>query len=222
MAFTYHTFTNQGGTSGCDEIAGWMTENFPGLFDTYTASSTNILCKFGTSTVLTLNNSTTSGAGFATTAESASHSLNLSSQATYIGAIADVDANVVTFLSGGGDYPIIALCKNEDGDTCGVAITYATSPNIYQASAGNLNVVQSCYVYVYNFTQGTYQLNPCGFARTEQNAVCAYPLIDYAGKKIMNVWVGGSSALRNLSNPIEVSIDNVTYCSIKYGSLLIK
>lgn len=222
MAFIYHTFTNQGGASGCTEISNWMTSNFPGFFDTYTASSTSIMCKFGTSTVLTLNNSTSSGAGFATTAESASHSLNLSSQATYIGAIADVGANVVTFLSGGGDYPIITLCKNEDGDTCGVAITYSTSPNIYQASAGNLNAVQSYNIYVYNFTQGTYQLIPCGFARTEQNAAMAYPLIDAAGRKIMNVWAGGSSALRNLTNPIEISVDGNIYCSIKYGELLIK
>ena len=222
MAFVYHTFTNQGGAGGSTEIANWMTENFPGLFDECTASSTNILCKIGTTTVLTLLNATGYGAGYATTAESTSHSLNLSNQATYRGAIADVDANVVTFLCGGGDYPIITLCKNEDGDTCGVAFVYTTGVNIYQASAGNLNTVQSYYVYVYNFTQVTYQLNPCGFARTEQNAVMAYPLIDYAGKKILNVWAEGSSALRNLTNPIEINVDGNTYCSIKYGTLLIK
>lgn len=221
MAFIYHTFEHQGGASGCTEVAAWLTENFPGMFDTYTASSSNVLCKFGTSTVLTLYNTTNSGAGFSTTAEAQTHILSNSNQAAYRGVIANTDTQVVTFLSGGGEYPIITLCQNEDGDTCGVAVC-GTSGAINMGVSGTLNAIQSCHVYVYNFTQGTYQLIPCGFARTEQNAVMAYPLLDYAGKKILNVWACGSSALRNLTNPIEINIDNDTYCSIKYGTLLIK
>lgn len=221
MAFIYHTFEHQGGASGCTEVAAWLTENFPGMFDTYTPSSANILCKFGTSTVLTLYNTTSSGAGFATTAEQATHSLSNSNQATYRGAIADIDSNVVTLLSGGGGYPIITLCQNEDGDTCGVAFC-GTNGSILMATAGTIGGIQSQNVYVYNFTRGTYNMIPCGFARTEQNAVMAYPLLDFAGKKIMNVWAGGSSALRNLTNPIEISVDGSIYCSIKYGELLIK
>lgn len=221
MAFTYHTFTNQGGSAGGTEISSWMTENFPGLFDTYTASSTSILCKFGTTTVLTLYNSTSSGAGYSTAAESSTHSLSNSNQAKISGVIADTDTQVVVFLSGGGEYPIITLCLNEDGDTCGVAIC-GTSGAIDMAQAGTLNSIRACDIYVYNFTRGAYNKIPCGFARTEQNAVCAYPLIDAQGRKIMNVWAEGSSALRNLTNPIEISIDNNIYCSIKYGTLLIK
>lgn len=221
MAFIYHTFTNQGGAAGVTEISNWMTSNFPGLFDTYTASSTNIMCKFGTTAVLTLFNSASSGAGFSTLAESSSHSLSNSNQAKIVGVIADTDAQVVVFLSGGGEYPIITLCQNEDGDTCGVAIC-GTSGAINMATAGTLNSIVSYNVYVYNFTRGTYNMIPCGFARTDQNAVCAYPLIDAQGRKIRNVWASGSSALRNLSNPIEISIDNDIYCCIKYGTLLIK
>lgn len=221
MAFTYHTFTTQGGADGSTEVANWMTENFPELFDECAASSTTILCKIGTTTALTLYNTTSSGAGFATTAESATHSFNVSAQAAYRGVIADMDANVLTFVSGGGDYPIITLCKNEDGDTCGVAFIN-TAGNINMATVGTLNEVQTYTVYVYNFTRGTYQAIPCGFARTEQNAVMSYPLLDYAGKKILNVWACGSSALRNLANPIEISADNNIYCCIKYGTLLIK
>ena len=195
--------------------------NFPGFFDSCVASSSNIMCKFGTTAVLTLFNSTSSGAGFSSVAEAASHSLLNSNLAKIVGVVADTDAQVVVFLSGGGGYPIITLCLNEDGDTCGVAIC-GTSGAINMASAGSLNAIVSCNVYVYNFTRGTYNLIPCGFARTEQNAVCAYPLIDASGRKIQNVWAPGSSALRNLTNPIEISIDNDIYCCIKYGTILIK
>ena len=222
MAFIYHTFEHQGGASGCTEIANWMTANFPGLFDTYTASSTNILCKFNTTTALTLYNSTNSGAGYVTVAESMTHSFSVSSQMGYHGVIADTDTQTVVFLSGGGDYPIIILCKNEDGDTCGVSFNTTNNTMLLMGQAGTLNAVQTSDVYVYNFTRGTYQKIPCGFARTEQNAVCGFPLVDADGRKIQNVWVGGSSALRGLTNPIEVNIDDSLYCSIKYGWLLIK
>ena len=221
MAFIYHTFTTQGGASGSSEVVNWLMANFPGFFDSCVASSSNIMCKFGTTAVLTLFNSTSSGAGFSSVAEAASHSLSNSNQAKIVGVVADTDAQVVVFLSGGGEYPIITLCLNEDGDTCGVAIC-GTSGAINMASAGSLNAIVSCNVYVYNFTRGTYNLIPCGFARTEQNAVCAYPLIDASGRKIQNVWAPGSSALRNLTNPIEISIDNDIYCCIKYGTILIK
>lgn len=221
MAFIYHTFTTQGGASGSSEVVNWLMANFPGFFDSCVASSSNIMCKFGTTAVLTLFNSTSSGAGFSSVAEAASHSLLNSNLAKIVGVVADTDAQVVVFLSGGGGYPIITLCLNEDGDTCGVAIC-GTSGAINMASAGSLNAIVSCNVYVYNFTRGTYNLIPCGFARTEQNAVCAYPLIDASGRKIQNVWAPGSSALRNLTNPIEISIDNDIYCCIKYGTILIK
>lgn len=222
MAFIYHTFTNQGGNSGCSEITTWMQENFPDMFDTYMASSSNLQCKFGTTAVLTLFNSTSSGAGYSTAAESMGHSFNVSNQAKIVGVIADTDAQVVVFLSGGGEYPIIILCKNEDGDTCGVSFNTTNNTNLLMGVSGTLNTVQTSDIYVYNFTRGTYQKIPCGFARTEQNAVCAYPLVDKDGSKIQNVWVGGASALRSLVNPIEINIDNDIYCSIKYGWLLIK
>ena len=222
MAFIYHTFTTQGEATGCTEIANWMTANFPGLFDTYTASSTSILCKFGTTTVLTLYNSTNSGAAYVAAGESQTHRFSASSQMGYHGVIADTDANVVVFLSGGGDYPIIVLCQNEDGDTCGVSFNTTNNTTLLTGQSGTLNTVQQSDIFVYNFTRGTYQKIPCGFARTGQNAVCAYPLIDASGRKIQNVWVGGSSALRSLVNPIEIDIDNDIYCSIKYGWLLIK
>lgn len=221
MAFIYHTFEHQGSTSGSQEVANWMTANFPDMFDSYYAAMSNIQCKFGNTTVLTLTNPTTSGAGYTTTAEATSHSLSNSNQSVYRGVIANTDTQVVTFVSGGGEYPIITLCKNEDGDTCGVAIC-GTSGNIHMATAGTLNTVQAYNVFVYNFTQNTYNMIPCGFARTEQNAVMAYPLLDAAGKKILNVWAEGSSALRNLVNPIEINVDGNIYCSIKYGTLLIK
>ena len=222
MAFIYHTFTNQGGASGCSEIRTWMLENFPGLFDSYTASASNLQCKIGDSIVLTLTNPTNSGAGYVTVAESMTHSFSVSSQMGYHGVIADTDTQTVVFLSGGGDYPIIILCKNEDGDICGVSFNTTNNTTLLIGQAGTLNSVQQSDVFVYNFTRGTYQKIPCGFARTEQNAVCGFPLVDADGRKIQNVWVGGSSALRGLTNPIEVNIDDSLYCSIKYGWLLIK
>lgn len=222
MAFTYHTFTNQGGASGATEVTNWMTSNFPGLFDTYTASSSNIQCKFGITAVLTLTNATTSGAGFSTTAEAQTHALANSNQSTIHGVIADAETNVVVFLSGGGDYPIITLCQNEDGDTCGVALVAANSTSINMGIPGTLNTSQNCRVYVYNFTRDTYNLIPCAFARTEQNAICGFPLIDAAGRKIQNVWIGGSSSLKNITNPIEINIDNNIYCCINCGWILIK
>lgn len=222
MAFIYHTFTNQGGESGSSEVANYMTANFPGLFDSYLKSSSNIQCKFGTKAVLTLNNPTNSGAGYVTAAESMTHSFSISNQAVYRGVIADTDTETVVFLSGGGEYPIIVLCKNEDGDTCGVSFNNTNNTNLLMGSAGSMNSILSSDVFVYNFTRGTYQKIPCGFARTEQNAVCGFPLVDADGRKIQNVWVGGSSALRNLTNPIEINVDDSLYCSIKYGWLLIK
>jgi hypothetical protein len=222
MAFIYHTFTNQGAAAGSTEVANYMTENFPGLFDSYVASSTNVWCKMGNTTVLTLYNSTNSGAGYNTTAETMSHSFNVSNQAVYRGVIADTDTETVVFLSGGGEYPIITLCKNEDGDTCGVSFNTTGNTSLLMGQAGTINTVQPADVFVYNFTRGTYQKIPCGFARTEQNAVCGFPLVDKDGRKIQNVWVCGSSALRNLANPIEINIDDSIYCSIKYGWLLIK
>lgn len=222
MAFIYHTFTNQGGASGSTEVANYMTENFPGLFDSYTASASNLQCKIGDTIALTLINPNNYGAGYVTAAESQTHSFAVSNQAVYRGVIADTDTQTVVFLSGGGDYPIITICKNEDGDTCGVAFAVAANTSILMGSAGSMNSVQTSDIYVYNFTRGTYQLIPCGFARTTQNAVCGFPLVDANGRKIQNVWVGGASALRNLVNPIEISIDDSLYCSIKYGWLLIK
>lgn len=222
MAFIYHTFTNQGGAAGCSEITTWMQENFPDMFDTYTTSAQNLLCKIGDTTVLTLNNSTNSGAGYVTAAEAQSHSFSVSNQAKFAKLIADTDAQVVVFLSGGGEYPIITLCQNEDGDTCGVSFNTTNNTTLLMGQSGTLNTVQQSDIFVYNFTRGTYQKIPCGFARTEQNAVCAYPLVDADGRKIQNVWVGGASALRSLVNPIEINIDNDIYCSIKYGWLLIK
>lgn len=220
MAFVYHTFTDQGGSSGCSEIAEYLTEKYPDLFDSYVASSTNVLCKIDSVTALTLNNSLSSGAGFL--GAGVSLSFNNSNQSKYAKLIADEEARTVVFLSGGGDYPILTLCKNEDGDTCGVAFTSTGYTSILMGQAGTLNAVQTSDVYVNNFTQNTYQKIPCGFARTEQNAVSGFPLVDAAGRKIQNVWVGGSSALRNITNPFEVSIDNSIYCSINYGWLLIK
>ena len=222
MAFIYHTFTNQGGNAGCSEIRTWMLENFPGLFDSYTASASNLQCKIGDSIVLTLINPTNSGAGYVTTAESMTYSFAVSNQAVYRGVIADADTQTVVFLSGGGEYPIITLCKNEDGDKCGVAFAQTSNTSLLMASAGTMNAVLQSDIHVYNFTRGTHQRIPCGFARTEQNAVCAYPLVDKDGRKIQNVWVGGSSALRGLTNPIEINVDDSLYCSIKYGWLLIK
>ena len=222
MAFVYHTFTNLGGSGGCTEVWQWLTANFPGLFDSYTVLSSSIQCKIGDATVLTLNNPTNSGAGYVTAAESMTHSFSYSGQAGYHGVIADADTGVVVFVCGGGDYPIIILCKNEDGDICGVSFNVTNNTTLLVGQAGTLNSIQVSDVYVYNFTRGTYQLMPCGFARTTQNAVCGFPLVDADGRKIQNVWVGGSSALRNITNPFEVSIDNSIYCSINYGWLLIK
>lgn len=222
MAFIYHTFTNQGGASGCSEIRTWMLENFPGLFASYTASASNLQCKIGDSIVLTLNNSTNSGAGYVAASESMTHSFSYSGQMGYKGVIADMDTDVVVFLCGGGDYPIIILCRNEDGDVCGVSFNVTNNTTLYIEQAGTLNTVQPSDVYVYNFTRGTYLLMPCGFARTTLNAVCGFPLVDADGRKIQNVWVGGTSALRNLVNPIEINIDDSLYCCIKYGWLLIK
>lgn len=222
MAFVYHTFTNQGGSAGCSEVWEWLTSNFPGLFDAYTVSASSIQCKIGGSLVLTLNNPTNSGAGYVAAAEAQTHSFSYSGQAGYHGVIADTDTGVVVFLCGGGDYPIIILCKNEDGDLCGVSFNVTSNTTLLIGQAGTVNSVQQSDVFVYNFTRGTYQKIPCGFARTEQNAVCGFPLIDAVGRKIKNVWVGGSSSLRNLPNPIEVSIDDSMYCSINYGWLLIK
>ena len=222
MAFIYHTFEHVGGAAGCTEIREWMLANFPGMFDAYTASASSLQCKIGDAIVLTLNNPTNSGAGYVAQAESMGHSFSYSGQMGYHGVIADTDANVVVFLSGGGDYPIIVLCQNEDGDTCGVSFNTTNNTTLLTGQSGTLNTVQQSDIFVYNFTRGTYQKIPCGFARTGQNAVCAYPLIDASGRKIQNVWVGGSSALRSLVNPIEIDIDNDIYCSIKYGWLLIK
>lgn len=222
MAFIYHTFTNLGGAAGCTEIASWMTANLPGLFDGYTTSAQNLMCKIDSTTVLQLNNSANSAAGYVAAGESQTHSFNVSSQLGYRGVIADADTGVVVFVCSGGDYPIIILCKNEDGDTCGVSFNTTNNTTLLMEQAGTLNSVQTSDIYVYNFTRGTYQKIPCGFARTEQNAACAYPLVDRGGRKIQNVWVGGSSALRNLPNPIEINIDDSIYCSIKYGWLLIK
>lgn len=222
MAFIYHTFTNQGGESGSTEVANYMTANFPGLFDSYVKNSSNIQCKIGGTTVLTLINYTNSGAGYVAASESMTYSFAVSNQAVYRGVIADTDTQTVVFLSGGGEYPIITLCKNEDGDKCGVAFAQTGNTSLLMASAGTMNTVQPSDIHVYNFTRGTYQKIPCGFARTEQNAVCGFPLVDKDGRKIQNVWVGGSSALKNFTNPIEISVDDSLYCCIKCGWLLIK
>ena len=221
MAFIYHTFEHVGGAAGCTEIREWMLANFPGMFDAYTASASSLQCKIGDAIVLTLNNPTNSGAGYMAQAE-ATHSLSNSSQMGYQGVIADADTDVVAFLSGGGGYPIIILCKNEDGDTCGVSFSGVGNTSILMGAAGTINNIQSSDIFVYNFTRNTYQKTPCGFARTNQNTVCGFPLVDANGRKIQNVWVGGSGALRNLPNPIEVIVDDSLYCSINYGWLLIK
>ena len=225
MAFIYKTFDNQGGTAGCNEVVDWLTTNLPGLFDSYSVSSIDIMCKMGDTNMLTLNNTPSSGsfgAGFRATPESRSHSFSSGSQAAYSKVIADTEAQVVAFLSGGGGYPIITLCKNEDGDTCGIAFVNQGGDYLITGSAGAIGTMYNARVFVYNFTKNTYQPIPCGFGLTEQNAVSGFPLLDAGGRKIQNVWVGGASALRGLSNPIEILVDNVLYCSISFGWLLIK
>lgn len=225
MAFIYKTFDNQGGTAGCTEIREWMTENFPGMFDSYDISNNELMCKIGDATMLRLNNTLGSGsfgAGFYSTPDLTSHSFSSGNQAAYSKLVADTEAQVVAFLSGGGGYPIITLCKNEDGDTCGVAFIATTGNGLIGGSSSSIGTIFNLRAFVYNFTKNTYQPIPCGFGLTEQNAVCGYSLIDAGGKKIQNVWVGGSSALRNLQNPIEILVDNVLYCSISFGWLLIK
>ena len=220
MAFVYHTFEHQGGTDGSAEIVAYMTEKYPDLFDTYVASSTSVLCKIDGSTALTLSNSLSSGAGF--TGAGVSLSFNVSNQSKYAKLIADEETRTVVFLSGGGDYPILTLCKNEDGDTCAVAFAGVGSTSILMGTSGTLDSVQPSDVYVFNFNKQTSVKIPCGFARTNQNVSCCFPLVDADRKKILNVWVGGSSALRNLSDPIEIFVDSERYCCIKYGWLLIK
>ena len=225
MAFIYKTFDGQGGTAGNSEIVAWLQENLPGMFDSYSISSNDILCKMGGTTMLRMNNTLSSGsfgAGFNATPESRSHSFSSGNQAAYSKVIADTEAQVVAFLSGGGGHPIITLCKNEDGDTCGVAFVSMSSDSLITGSAGVIGAMYDARAFVYNFTKNTYQKIPCGFGLTEQNAVCGYSLIDAGGKKIQNVWVGGSSSLRGLSNPIEILVDGVLYCSISFGWLLIK
>lgn len=224
MAFIYHTFTNQGGSSGCAEIIDWMTSNFPGMFDSYVVSSNDLMCKIGDTTMLRMNNTLSSGsfgAGFNATPESRSHSFSDGGNSAYSAVIADTDAQVVVFLCRRG-YPIIALCKNEDGDTCGVAFVNTSGDYLIAGSSGAIGTIYNTRAFVYNFTKNTYQAIPCGFGPTAQNAVCGYSLIDYDGKKIQNVWVGGSSSLRNLQNPIEILVDDVLYCSISFGWFLIK
>lgn len=220
MAFVYHTFEHQGGAEGSTEIAEYLTEKYPDLFDTYVASSTSVLCKIEGVTALTLNNSASSGAGFS--GVSNSFALSSSNQARYAKLIADEETRTVVFLSGGGDYPILTLCKNEDGDTCAVVFTGTGNTSILMGASGTLDIVQTSDVYVLNFNKQTSVKIPCGFARTEQNVACGYPLVDAGDSKILNVWVGGASSLRNLSNPIEIFVDNERYCCIKHGWLLIK
>ena len=225
MAFIYKTFENQGGSAGCSEIIDWLTANFPGMFDSYSISSNDIMCKIGGATMLRMNNTLGSGsfgAGFNATPENRSHSFSSGNQAAYSKVIADTEAQVVAFLSGGGGYPIITLCKNEDGDTCGIAFVNTSGDYLITGSSGAIGTIFNARAFVYNFTRNTYQPVPCGFGLTAQNAVCGYSLIDAEGKKIQNVWVGGSSALRGLSNPIEILVDNERYCSISFGWLLIK
>lgn len=220
MEFVYHTFEHQGGTDGSAEIVAYMTEKYPDLFDTYVASSDNVLCKIDSVTALTLSNSFSSGAGFA--GAGVSLSFGVSNQAKYAKLIADEDTRTLVFLSGGGDYPILTLCKNEDGDTCAVSFAIVGNNSILMGTSGTINIVQTSDVYVMNFIKQTSVKIPCGFARTEQNVACGFPLVDADGRKIPNVWVGGASALRNFSNPIEIIVDNERYCCIKYGWLLIK
>jgi hypothetical protein len=224
MAFIYKTFDNQGGVAGNSEIVAWMTENFPGMFDSYDISNNDLICKIGDATMLRLNNTLASGrfgAGFYSIPDLTSHSFYSNAQTAYSKVVADTEAQVVAFLSGGGGYPIITLCKNEDGDTCGVAFIYPNSDYIFQGEA-DASTIHEAKAFVYNFTKNTYQPIPCGFGVTAQNAVCGYSLIDAGGKKIQNVWVGGSSSLHGLSNPIEILVDGVLYCSIGFGWLLIK
>lgn len=225
MAFIYNTFTNQGGTTGCTEIVEWMTSNFPGMFDSYAISGSDVICKIGDTSRIVLNNTLSSGSfpsGYRVDVEAQSHSFASGNQKAFAGVVADVDTQVVVFLSGGGGYPIISLCKNEDGDTCAVGFITGSGNNILVGISGTIGLIQQSKVYVYNLTQNTYHTIPCGFAHTEQNAVCGYPLLDAGCKKIQNLWVGGCSSLRGLLNPIEISVDNVIYCSINYGWLLIK
>lgn len=225
MAFIYKTFDNQGGTAGCNEVVDWLTANLPGMFDSYSISGNDIGCKVGDTTMLTMNNTLGSGSfasGFWAKPESQSHSFANGGNSAYSKVIADTEAQVAVFLCRNGDYPIITLCKNEDGDTCGVAFVNTSGNYLITGSAGAIGTVYNAKVVVYNFTKDTYQNIPCGFGLTAQNAVCGYSLVDYDCKKIQNVWVGGSSALRVLSNPIEILVDNVLYCSISFGWLLIK
>lgn len=221
MAFVYHRFTYQGGASGCTEIADWMTSNFPGMFTSYAASGTNVLCKTGTETRLTLSNVTNAPAGYTALGDDA-RSLASTQHYAYTSVIADVEANVVVFLAGSAGVPTITLCKNEDGDTCGVALITSNQSNIFVPVTGSIDVAQTFRAFVYNFTQNTTTMIPCGFARTNSNYMCGFPLVDAGGRKIQNVWLGGSSALKNMQNPIEISIGNTIYCCIKCGAILIK
>lgn len=225
MAFIYHTFDNQGGGAGNSEIIDWLTANFPGMFDSYSISSNDIICKMDDTIRLRMNNTLSSGsfgAGFNAASENRSHSFSSGNQKAYSKVVADTEAQVVVFLSGGGGHPIITLCKNEDGDTCGVALVSVSGDSLITGESGAIGALFCTRAFVYNFTKNTYQPIPCGFGLTAQNAVCGYSLIDAGGKKIQNVWVGGSSSLRGLSNPIEILVDGVLYCSICYGWLLIK
>lgn len=225
MAFIYKTFDNQGGTAGCTEIVEWMNSNFPDMFDSYVVSGNDLMCKIGDTNMLTMNNTLASGsfgAGFRATSEGRSHSFSSGNQSAYSKVVADTETQVVAFLSGGGGHPLITLCKNEDGDTCGVAFVNTSGDYLITGSSGAIGTIYNARAFVYNFTKNTYQAIPCGFGITAQNAVCGYSLIDAGGKKIQNVWVGGSSSLRGLANPIEILVDNVLYCSICYGWLLIK
>lgn len=225
MAFIYKTFEEQGGTAGCNEVVDWLTTNLPGLFDSYVVSGQDIQCKIGDTNMLTMNNTVGSGSfacGFRATSEGQSHSFANGGNSAYSKVIADTEAQVAVFLCRNGGYPIITLCKNEDGDTCGVAFVNTSGNYLITGSAGAIGTLYNANTFVYNFTKNSWMPIPCGFGLTAQNAVCGYSLFDYEGKKIQNVWVGGSSALRGLSNPIEILVDNELYCSISFGWLLIK